>query len=130
MKKAFGFSIEVGTLTVSLFVAGYSVGPLLWGPLSEVFGRRPILIITFIVYTGFSVGCALSKNTASILIFRFLSGAFGASPLVLAGAINGDIWDPVTRGCAMSLFTIGPFAGPALGPAVGGFISVSRATWR
>jgi hypothetical protein len=44
----FGLSQAVAVLTISLFVAGYCVGPLLWGPLSEAYGRRPIFIITFI----------------------------------------------------------------------------------
>lgn len=47
LMKEFGFSTEVGTLTISLFVAGYCVGPLLWAPLSEQYGRRPIFIISF-----------------------------------------------------------------------------------
>jgi MFS family permease len=49
--QEFGLSEEVGTLTVSLFVCGYCVGPLIWGPLSEQYGRRPIFIITFFIYT-------------------------------------------------------------------------------
>jgi MFS family permease len=84
-----------------LFVAGYMLGPLLWGPLSEIFGRRPIFIITFIAYIGFQVGCALSKNTASILIFRFLGGTFAAAPLTNSGALIADIWDGDHRGKAM-----------------------------
>lgn len=81
----FSFGGEVATLTISLFVAGYCVGPLLWGPLSEQFGRRYVFIGTFIVYTGFQVGAALSPNTASILIFRFLGGTFAAAPLSNSG---------------------------------------------
>jgi MFS family permease len=49
--QQFDFSEEVGTLTISLFVAGYCVGPILWGPLSEQYGRRPIFLIAFLVYT-------------------------------------------------------------------------------
>lgn len=45
--QEFGFSTEVATLTISLFVSGYCVGPLLWGPLSEQYGRRPIFIVSF-----------------------------------------------------------------------------------
>ncbi|KAF8329530.1 major facilitator superfamily domain-containing protein [Cantharellus anzutake] len=106
MEKTLGFSTqEVGTLTISLFVAGYCVGPL-----SGVHYRK--------------FGCALSNDTVSILVFRFLSGCFAASPLTLSGALIGDIWDPVTRGNALSLFVVGPFAGPALGPAIGGFIAM------
>ncbi|KAF9520018.1 hypothetical protein BS47DRAFT_1336297 [Hydnum rufescens UP504] len=131
MQEYFGFSSEVATLTVSLFVAGYCVyGPLLWGPLSETYGRRPIFIISFFLATIFQMACALSTNTASILIFRFLGGCFSASPLANSGAVISDVWDARTRGSAMTIFTLGPFAGPALGPAVGGFIGVSGASWR
>lgn len=49
--KEYHMGTEVGTLTISLFVAGYCVGPLLWGPLSEQLGRRPLFIVPFIVYT-------------------------------------------------------------------------------
>jgi len=130
MMEYFTFSQEVGTLTIALFVAGYTVGPLLWGPLSEANGRRPIFLITFAFYTGFQVGCALSRNTASILVFRFLSGVFASCPLTNAGALLADIWDADRRGIAMSLFSLAPFAGPALGPIVGGFVGASGASWR
>ncbi|KAK8854610.1 hypothetical protein IAR55_003349 [Kwoniella newhampshirensis] len=130
MIRYFGFSQEVAVLTISLFVAGYCVGPLLWGPLSEAFGRRPIFIITFIVYTGFQVGCALSKNTASILVFRFLGGVFASAPLTNSGALLADIWEGDHRGQAMSLFSVAPFAGPSIGPIVAGFIEVSGTNWR
>ena len=83
----FHFGREVGALLISLFVAGYCVGPLIWGPLSEQYGRRPISIVSFLVYTCFQVGCALSPNTASILIFRFLGGTFAAAPLTNSGYV-------------------------------------------
>ena len=85
LMEQFGFGTEVATLTIAIFIAGYCVGPLMWGPLSEEFGRKPIFIISFIFYTGFQVGCALSPNTASILIFRLLSGIFAAAPLANSG---------------------------------------------
>ncbi|KZT01280.1 MFS general substrate transporter [Laetiporus sulphureus 93-53] len=130
MMDYFTFSEEVATLTIALFVAGYCVGPLLWGPLSEQFGRRIIFIITFVIYVCFQVGCALSRNTASILVFRFLGGTFAAAPLSNSGALLSDIWDAGTRGEAMAFFTLAPFAGPTLGPIVSGFMSVSGVSWR
>ncbi|KIM75357.1 hypothetical protein PILCRDRAFT_827257 [Piloderma croceum F 1598] len=126
----FGFSDEVGTLTISLFVAGYCVGPILWGPLSEQYGRRPIFLIAFLVYTAFQLGNALAQNTAQILMFRFLGGTFAASPLTNSGALIADIWDARTRGTALAIFTLAPFAGPALGPTVAGFIVVAGLSWR
>ncbi|KAF5373371.1 hypothetical protein D9757_009768 [Collybiopsis confluens] len=128
--EKFGLSEEVATLTISLFVAGYCVGPLLWGPLSEEFGRRPVFIGTFFVYTMFQIGMALAKNTASLLVFRFMGGIFAAAPLSNSGALISDIWDAKSRGKALAIFTVAPFAGPALGPTVGGFIYVSGTSWR
>ncbi|KZP10514.1 MFS general substrate transporter [Athelia psychrophila] len=123
-------SEELGTLTISLFVAGYCVGPLLWGPLSEVYGRRPVFIFAFLVYTIFQVAAAVSTSTAQMLVFRFLGGTFAAAPLTNSGALIADIWDARTRGKALAMFTLAPFAGPALGPTVAGFIAVSGASWR
>ncbi|KAF8269310.1 major facilitator superfamily domain-containing protein [Lactarius quietus] len=130
MMDYFGFGEEVAPLTVSLFIAGYCLGPLLWGPLSEHIGRRPVFLISFLFYAGFQIGCALSRNTASILIFRFLSGTFAAAPLTNSGGVVGDIWDAKTRGNAMLIFAVSPFAGPSLGPVVSGWLAVYGASWR
>lgn len=103
MQQVFGFSDEVATLTISLFVAGYCLGPLLWAPLSEQYGRRPIFIVSFFGYVVchlryhnsrhfnqsvikcFQVGAALAKNTASILVLRLLGGIFASAPLSNSG---------------------------------------------
>lgn len=130
MISYFGFSQEVATLTISLWVAGYCLGPLIWGPISERVGRRPVFLISIFMYTIWNVACALSKNTASILVFRFLGGTFGAAPLTNSGGVIADIWDARRRGIAMALFAVAPFAGPALGPIVSGAVAVSGATWR
>ncbi|KAI0283386.1 major facilitator superfamily domain-containing protein [Russula aff. rugulosa BPL654] len=130
MMEYFGFGQEVGSLVVSLFISGYCLGPLLWGPLSEDIGRRPVFLIAFLFNLCFQVGCALSKNTASILIFRFLAGTFAAAPLTNSGGVVGDLWDVKTRGKGMLLFAVSPFAGPALGPVVSGWMSVSGVSWR
>ncbi|OAX44363.1 MFS general substrate transporter [Rhizopogon vinicolor AM-OR11-026] len=130
LMQVFGMSEEVGILTVSLFVCGYCVGPLIWGPLSEQYGRRPVFIVSFFIYTCFQVGCALAQNTASILIFRFLGGAFAAAPLANSGALISDIWDAKGRGTALAIFTVAPFAGPALGPLIAGYLVLANVSWR
>ncbi|KAF5374844.1 hypothetical protein D9758_000398 [Tetrapyrgos nigripes] len=128
--EEYHLSREVAILTISLFVLGYCVGPLLWGPLSEEYGRRPIFIICFFVYTVFQLAMALAKNPASLLVFRFIGGVFAACPLANSGALISDIWDVKTRGKALAIFTVAPFAGPALGPSIAGFIFVSGTSWR
>ncbi|KAF9022968.1 MFS general substrate transporter [Hymenopellis radicata] len=126
----FTFSQEVGTLVISVFVAGFCVGPLLWGPLSEEYGRVPIFRGTFFVYACFQIGMALAPNTASLIVFRFLGGVFASGPLTNSGAIISDMWNARDRGKALAFFVIAPFAGPAIGPTVSGFISVRGADWR
>lgn len=98
--------------------------------MSEIIGRRPTFIGPFIAYVGFQIGCALSKNTGSILVFRFLSGTFAAAPLTNSGALIADVWEAEMRGRAMVVFGLSPFAGPSLGPIVSGFIEVSGTSWR
>ena len=87
LERQFTFSAEVGTLTISMFVVGYCVGPLVWGPLSEYVGRKPVFLGTFVVYTGMQIGCALAPNTAALLIFRFIGGTFAAAPLANSGYV-------------------------------------------
>ncbi|VDC02267.1 unnamed protein product [Peniophora sp. CBMAI 1063] len=130
MAEQFGFGSEVGSLTVSIFVAGYCVGPILWGPLSEEVGRRPVFLLSFLFYTGFQVGCALSPNTASILIFRLLSGIFAAAPLTNSGGVISDVFTARTRGRGLTVFAVAPFAGPAVGPTVAGWLAVAGVSWR
>jgi len=77
-----------------------------------------------------SHGCFLAQNTTQLLIFRFIGGMFAASPLTNSGALIADIWGADTRGKALAIFTLAPFAGPALGPTVAGFIVVSGLSWR
>ncbi|GAA5880257.1 hypothetical protein JCM1840_003411 [Sporobolomyces johnsonii] len=126
----FHVSEEVGVLLISIFVAGYCIGPLLWGPLSERYGRRPIFLCVWPFYIGFQVGCALSKNIGSLIVFRFLGGCFASSPLTNAGGVIADLWDADRRGVALAVFSLMPFAGPALAPIVSGFMQVTGTDWR
>ena len=79
---------------------------------------------------GLQAGSALAPNTAAVLVFRFLGGTFAAAPLTNSGALIADVWDAESRGKALAMFTLAPFAGPALGPTVAGFIIVGGASWR
>lgn len=125
----FGISKEVATLGVSLFVLGFAIGPLLWAPLSEVFGRQYLFIGTYAALTAFNAGCAGVQNAHSLIILRFLAGAFGSSPLTNAGGAIADMFAATHRGLAMAIFAAAPFLGPVLGPVIGGFLGMN-AGWR
>ncbi|CAE6426807.1 unnamed protein product [Rhizoctonia solani] len=120
----------VGILGISLYVVGFGLGPLVWGPLSEMYGRRLIFIVSFLPFTLFHLGGALAHNIPTLLVTRFLAGSFGSSPLTNAGGTIADMFTAKDRGLASALFAMAPFAGPVLGPIVGGYVSESRAGWR
>jgi MFS family permease len=111
----FEVSEEVATLGLSLFVLGFALGPLLWGPLSELYGRRSVYVISFMAFTAFSVAAPCSPNIQSLLVFRFFASAFGSSSMTNGGGVITDILTQEQRGLAMGAFVMAPFLGPALG---------------
>ncbi|KFA55342.1 hypothetical protein S40293_05730 [Stachybotrys chartarum IBT 40293] len=117
-------------LPISLFLAGYIFGPLLFGPLSETSGRRQIMFVAFSGYTAFTLGCALAPNWAVLLVFRLLCGVFASAPLAAGAGIIADIYnDPVVRGRGMTYFYAGNIFAPLIAPAISGYISETT-TWR
>ena len=87
--QEFHISTEVATLGLSLFVLGFAIGPLFWAPLSELYGRQILFSTTYMALTAFNAGAAGSKNIETLLVLRFLAGAFGSSPLTNAGGVSG-----------------------------------------
>ncbi|KAH3666889.1 hypothetical protein OGAPHI_003339 [Ogataea philodendri] len=116
-------SEEVSILTCSLMVLGFSVGPLIWSPLSEQIGRRPVYFISFLLYFIFNIPCAVGKNIGTILVCRFLCGVFAASGLANVGGSISDLFPTSTRGKAIAYFAAAPYGGPVIGPLVAGFIT-------
>lgn len=90
----FNTSTEVVTLGISLFVLGFALGPLLWAPLSELYGRQILFCVTYAMLTIFNAGCAGARNIQTLIILRFFAGTFGSSPLTvsdendIAGSLN------------------------------------------
>ncbi|KAI0467760.1 major facilitator superfamily domain-containing protein [Xylaria cf. heliscus] len=127
--REFDINSEIAILGISLFVLGFAVGPLLWAPLSELFGRRHLFIGSYAALTAFNAGCAGAPNIQTLLILRFFAGAFGSSPLTNAGGVIADMFSDSQRGKALAVFSGAPFLGPVLGPIIGGFLG-SAAGWR
>ncbi|GFF42265.1 uncharacterized transporter mfs2 [Aspergillus lentulus] len=126
IQQEFGIGSEVATLGVSLFVLGFAIGPLLWAPLSELFGRQILFIGTYALLTAFNAGMCGSKNAWTLIVLRFLAGSFGSSPLTNAGGVIADMFPAKQRGMAMTLFASAPFLGPVIGPIIGGFLGMTE----
>ena len=129
IKAELDIGSELFAAGISLFVLGFAVGPALWAPLSELYGRQVLFVITHALATAFVGATAGCKNVVSLLLFRFLAGVFGASPLTNAGGVIADLFPSSSRGLAMAIFSTAPFLGPVLGPIMGGFITIGVG-WR
>ncbi|GAT31067.1 MSF drug transporter [Aspergillus luchuensis] len=127
----FGVSKEVSTLGISLLVFGLGLGPLLWAPLSEIYGRKTVTILPYFIAGIFSFGTATAKDIQTLMITRFFSGFFGSSSVAITGGAMADIWRPEHRGVAIVVYSVTLVGGPCLGPIIGGaFVSNSSLGWR
>ncbi|KAL6898490.1 major facilitator superfamily domain-containing protein [Trichoderma evansii] len=125
----FHCSTELFALGISLYVLGFAIGPALWAPLSELYGRKILFVTTHTCMVAFVAASAGANSMAALLVFRFLTGMFGASPLTNSGGVIADMFPATHRGLAMIFFCNAPFMGPVLGPIIGGFISMNVG-WR
>lgn len=119
----------ISALSVSIFVLGYAVGPLFLSPLSEIYGRRPVLGCANAFFCVWQIGCALAPSVSSLIVFRFFAGIGGSGCLTIGGGVISDLFRREQRGLAMAIYGAGPLLGPVIGPICGGFIA-QRAGWR
>ncbi|KAL8688743.1 MAG: hypothetical protein Q9218_005419 [Villophora microphyllina] len=116
-------------LPISLFLVGYVFGPIVFAPLSETYGRRVVLVWTFVLFTIFTMACAVAPNWPFFLVFRLLCGITASSPIAVVGGLYADIYDdPIARGRALAFFMGATTCGPVLSPIISGFLSM--ASWR
>lgn len=126
-----GMSREGTVLLLALFVLGFALGPLLWAPVSEAYGRRWSMLPAVVVLGVFSIGSARSRTPAALLVTRFFGGVFGSAPISNVSAALGDIYDPRTRGVAMAFYSLCVIGGPCLAPTLGAVIAHNpRLGWR
>ncbi|KAJ5728252.1 hypothetical protein N7493_004582 [Penicillium malachiteum] len=113
----------------ALYLAFMGVAAPFWGPFSQVWGRRPIFLISAFLFFAFSIGTALAPNLPAYFIFRILTAFQGTSFLVVGSSAIGDVYEPRARATALGWFLSGTLIGPAFGPFLGGVIVTFR-SWR
>lgn len=97
-----------GAFFHAILLSGFAdifLGPILWAPLSEQFGRRGITTLTFLLFTIWTLACALAPNWPAFLVFRLFVGIFASAPIAVVTGIMADIYPrPEARGRAMAIF--------------------------
>lgn len=133
MKESFDIGREVSLLTITLYILGIALGPMIFAPLSEVFGRKIGVLIPFFISSLFAFTTAIAYNVPSIMISRFLSGFFAGAPIVSAGGVLSDLWDPSYRGAAFALYACFVANGASFGPVISSLLihsNESKSSWR
>ncbi|XXH04580.1 hypothetical protein Hte_010997 [Hypoxylon texense] len=131
LATAFDRSIEDINLTVTIYLAMQGCSPMLWGPLSDRYGRRPLFLICLLILVGSCVGLALCPTSAFwlLLLLRAVQSGGCASMIALGAGLIGDIATGDERGGFFGWFNLGPMLAPCIGPAVGGVLS-EHLGWR
>lgn len=125
IQQAFDIGVEPATLSVSLFVLGFAFGPMLWAPLSELYGRQILFTATMGLTTVFEAGSCAAPNIQTLLVLRALAGITAGSAVVNTAGVISDVFLPHQRGFAINIFSSAPFLGPTLGPLCSGFLAAA-----
>jgi DHA1 family multidrug resistance protein-like MFS transporter len=128
--QEFGTSREVLVLGTSLYLLGYAFGPIIFAPISELYGRRIPIIGSAFAFGVFNIGVAIAKDIQTVMVCRFFVGLAGSCPLTIVAAIFTDLYSNHFRGAAVATFGATVICGPLLAPSLGGFIAKSYLGWR
>ncbi|KAK8045845.1 MFS general substrate transporter [Apiospora saccharicola] len=126
----FGVSVDLINLTVTAYLVFQGLAPSLWGPVSDVLGRRIAYLFTFIVFLGACIGLAETPNYPALVILRCLQSAGSASTIAIGSGVVGDITTRADRGSYMGVFQAGLLLPVVIGPIIGGALAGSSLRWR
>ena len=114
---------------------------MLWAPAADIVGRKPVFLVSLLIYVIFNIPIALAPNITCLLICRLICGIASASSMCFlffnshpstkciligmtnSGGVLSDIWDVTQRGKPMAVYSLSPFLGPVFGPIFGGLIT-------
>lgn len=129
--REFHVGKQVSVLGTTLFLFGFGLGPLLWAPLSEVYGRRLAVLTPMFIAICFSFGSAVSKDFQTLMLTRFFGAFFASAPVTNSGGVLGDLFSPAWRALAMAGYSMAVVGGPCLAPIVSAaFVSNPSLGWR
>lgn len=116
-------------MSLSVYLLATAFGPLIIGPLSEMYGRQVVLHTSNVWFLAWNIACGFATNKELLIVSRLFTG-FGASAIYsLGGGVLGDIWLPEQRGKSLGTYLAIPLLAVAVGPILGGVIT-ARADWR
>jgi multidrug resistance protein len=122
LQNDFHISKIVALLGVTTYLLGMAIGSIIFAPLSELLGRRPVYIASMTMFLLLLLPVALAQSIVSVLVSRFFGGFFGSALMSNSPASVNDIVSDKHRALAFGFWSIGPTNGPVYGPILGGFV--------
>ncbi|CAK7224549.1 hypothetical protein SCUCBS95973_005554 [Sporothrix curviconia] len=120
---------KLGALVTTIFLLGYSFGPMAIAPLSELYGRAIVYKVCIVWYVVFHIACAVAPGLGALIVFRFLAGVGGSCPVTLGTGSIADVVVPEKRAGALGTYLVASMIGPSIGPVIGGYLTPA-AGWR
>ncbi|KAI1437370.1 major facilitator superfamily domain-containing protein, partial [Xylaria sp. CBS 124048] len=112
----------VATLGVTTYLIGVGLGGLFWAPISELYGRKPVYIVTLFMFTLLILPTCLATSLTEVIVVRFFGALFGSAMVVNSAATVVDVSTEENRALVFSLWALAPLNGPVTGPVIGGFV--------
>jgi DHA1 family bicyclomycin/chloramphenicol resistance-like MFS transporter len=125
LATTFGGDISVAQMTVSLYMVGIACSQLIMGPLSDKFGRRPVLLAGLALMVAASIGCSLAQTLPQLIAARFLQALGGATGMVVSRAIIRDLYSRDRISAMISLVIAVMMIAQMLSPLTGGLLETA-----
>ena len=127
--RALGASIGEMQLTMSVYIFGLAVGQLAYGPLSDRFGRRPVLVAGLVLYTLAGLAACVLSNVHYLIVARLLQALGGCAGMVIGRAIVRDTALPQEAARRLATMNLMVALGPGAAPLIGGALATAFG-WR
>ena len=121
---SFGETEGRAQLVVGVFLAGFAIAQLVLGPISDRFGRLPVLFAGLGIYTAAGLVCLFAETLTTLLAARFVQGVAACAGPVAARAMVADVHEGADAQRAMSIVTAGMGVAPIAAPMLGGFLLI------
>lgn len=124
LATAMSVSVQQIHVTITTYIVLQGISPLFIGDLADKFGRRPIYLLTFAIYTAASLGLALNDDSYAVLLsLRTLQSAGCSATAAISYGVLADVAMPSKRGSMLGAAMVAANVGPTLGPLLGGILT-------
>ncbi len=118
------FAVSAGSvqMTLNLYILGFAIGQLVYGPLADSYGRKPVIVLGTLIFACAAAACALSQTIDQLIVMRFLHGLSAAAASVVINALMRDTYSKEDFSRMMSFVMLVTTIAPLLAPIIGGWL--------